>query len=113
PDASLFSIGDLHIGTSRRAPSPDATRLTGWVQLVDNHKNSPAAGAEALYVSHLTLEPGATLDLAGHALYYASMTPTDPSAPGSGVKIVDSVGGGRLARLHYATARSTDQIQRP
>jgi hypothetical protein len=41
-----------------------------WVRLVDQWNNQPGwSGAEALYVRHLILEPGSTLDLSGLRLY--------------------------------------------
>ena len=85
PDPALFSFGGIRIG-------PVATT----VQLVDDHDNASGAGAEAVYVEQLILEEDTTMDLAGHHVYYVTMTPEDPYAPGSGVTVIDSVGGGAL-----------------
>jgi hypothetical protein len=85
PDPSVFSVKELRIG-------PTATTVT----LVDLHDNAGRAGSEALYVEDLILEPGITVDVAGLPVYYVTVTPADPSDPGSGVTIIDSVGGGGL-----------------
>ncbi len=92
PDASLFSLGSLRIG-------PTATT----VMLVNNHANSGGLGGEALYVEDLTLEPGVTLDLAGLRLYYGVVIPEDPFGPGSGVTVIDSIGGGSLCQIGPVT----------
>jgi hypothetical protein len=71
----------------------------GVVRLVDQQDNTPGPGREALYVDHLVLDPGATLDLNGSTLYYGTVSPTDPYDPGSGVTIFDSEGGGMLGQI--------------
>jgi len=85
PDGKRFSLNKLRLG-------PTATT----VHLADAHDNAPGAGNEALYVHDLVLEPGITLDLRGLRIYYASVTPADPFDPGSGVTVIDTVGGGGL-----------------
>ena len=61
-------------------------------------------GNEAVYTRGLWLEPGTTLDLAGLTIYYENVSPPDPYTPGSGVTILDSVGGGSLTRVGSGTA---------
>jgi hypothetical protein len=95
PDADLYSLATLRIG-----PTPAV------VKLVDDHDNSPGAGSEALYVEGLVLDDGITLDLNGLRIYYGAVTPEDPFNPGSGVTIIDSVGGGDLIPLSSCVAFS-------
>jgi hypothetical protein len=46
-----------------------------WVKLVDNNDNQPGTiGAEALYVRHLVISPGSTLDLNGFHIYAQETT---------------------------------------
>lgn len=85
PDSQLYSIKRFRIG-------PIATAA----KLVDRHDNAGGFGSEAMYVNELIIEQGTRLDLAGLWIFYDSITPADPLAPGSGVTIVDSVGGGGL-----------------
>jgi hypothetical protein len=94
PAPALYSIGVVRVG-----PTPTT------VVLVDQHDNTAEGeGDESLYVGHLRLDPGVTLDLAGLVIYYVEITPTDPFAPDSGVTVIDSVGGGDLIRISGATA---------
>ena len=80
------------------------------VRLVDAIDNDGIPGIEALYVASLDMAPGCTIDLAGQVLYYASATPADPSAPGSGVNVVDTVGGGQLVALQSPTAVGPEPV---
>lgn len=89
PEPLLYSIGRWRIG-------PIPTMVT----LVDAHDNAPEDDrGEVLYVAELVLDPGVTLDLAGHVVYYGTVTPEDPYDPDSGVTLLDSVGGGALVPI--------------
>ena len=86
-DPGVAVVGVVEIGT---------TSLVGDVKLADAHDNSGTGLDEALYVVSLVIEPGSTIDLAGHAIYYGSVEPPDPHNPVHGILIIDSVGGGTL-----------------
>lgn len=87
-DSSLMWIGTLRIGPTETT-----------VRLVDNRDNAEGHGSEVLYVHDVVLDAGVTLDLAGRSLYYHRITPADPLAETSGVRVIDSVGGGVLYRI--------------
>lgn len=96
-EADQWPIAILRVG-------PNAT----VVRLDDLYDNSPGAAQEALYVGNLILDPGVTLDLNGHRLYYAAVTPANPLSPQSGVTVMDSAGGGGLLAIQPVDDCPTD-----
>jgi hypothetical protein len=128
-DASLFPIGELRFGPAatqvklvdhhdnagadRRSQSgsalkggaaptpgaPGAGQGSGGVAPGDPGTLGGTFPPEALYVGDLVMDPGVVLDLAGHTIYYLTVSPADPFSGGSGVTVVDSVGGGGLVPL--------------
>ena len=63
-----------------------------------------------LYVEHLILDDGATLDLAGLVIYYLAITPPNPFDPATGVTVMDSVGNGGLVPLNCDAALFGDLV---
>jgi len=73
-----FALGTLTVGSAIDI---------GRVQLVDLVDNQPGfVGSEALYVDHLNIAAGSTLDLGGLNLYYGTAT-FEPGAPAVGTQI--------------------------
>ncbi len=74
-----FVLGTLSLGS--------ASEGVGQVQLVDLFDNQPDTdGAEALYVDHLSVAAGSSLDLGGLSLYYVTAH-FDPGTGAAGTPI--------------------------
>ncbi len=76
-DSSHFGIGTLRLGPT-----------TATIKLVNNR----GAAGQVLYVRHLLIDAGVTLDLAGRRIYYGDLV------QGTSTHITDSVGGGALSQ---------------